>query len=478
MGPSIELNSPAAAKGGGPQGGADGAGNLPAFQTGWAAFSGAADHLLGPRGKQGLRILIYAALFSNARFFLGATSGVVTYLLVTVMLLTPILAAKEAGELTALLLGSPISLTLFSHLALVATSVMLTFVVLETVLQVAARLQNSGDSSAFLRTLAMPPEWEKRPAQVEGDEHAYYWHNILHVHNRDRMRRVGEFPPKLPGTLRIIALGDSLTYGYGIAEEDTYARVLERELRKTFRVEVLNLGVSGSQSEDVYKILRRHFPVLKPDLVLYGVCLNDFLPSGVGQYESNRAYPVPIPYKEHFIAKTLTGKLLDKQYDALLMRMGLRVDFLTDILRDFDGYQTRFARDVKAMNAFVQAHGLPPMLAMVLDQFPSTREKRYAIVLAAEKHLRDAGIRLVPSDYIRRNDGRPDWFVSRWEGHPNEKANRAFAEQFAQVLRGLPELQPYKRGTGDGAGPRHAGTRPGRGPGNAERSGAPGPGRG
>jgi lysophospholipase L1-like esterase len=449
MRPSIELKSPAAAKGGGPQGGADAAGHLPAFHAGWAALSGAADHLLGRRGKQGLRILIYAALFSNARFFLGATSGVVTYLLVTGMLLTAILAVKEAGELTAMLLERPISLTLFTHLALVATSVMMTFVLLETFLQIAARFQNSDDNSAFLKTLAMPPEWEKRPAQVEGDEHAYYWHNALHVHNRDRMRRVGEFPPKLPGTLRIIVLGDSLTYGYGIAEEDTYVRVLERELRKTFRVEVLNLGVSGSQSEDVHKILRRHFPILKPDLVVYGVCLNDFLPSGVGQYESNRAYPVPIPYKEHFIAKTLTGKLLDKQYDALLMRVGLRVDFFTDILRDFNGYQTRFARDVKAMNDLVRGHGLPPVLAMVLDQYPNTKEDRYEIVVAAEKHLRAAGIRIVASDYIRLNDGRMDWRVSPWEGHPNERANKVFAQEIAKVLRGLPELQPYRRHVGD-----------------------------
>jgi hypothetical protein len=133
------------------------------------------------------------------------------------------------------------------------------------------------------------------------------------------------------------------------------------------------------------------------------------------------------------------------------MRWGLRADFITDILKDFDGYQTRFAGDVKAMNAFVRAHGLPSMLAMVLDQTPSTREKRYAIVQAAERHLRGAGIRVVPSDYIQRNDGRRDWFVSRWEGHPNEKANRAFAEEIAKVLVELPELQSYRRTAGDGA---------------------------
>jgi len=51
----------------------------------------------------------------------------------------------------------------------------------------------------------------------------------------------------------------------------------------------------------------------------------------------------------------------------------------------------------------------------------------------------------VPSDYIRLNDGRRDWRVGPREGHPNEKANRKFAEEIARVLRDLPELRPYRR---------------------------------
>ncbi len=415
---------------------------------GWTALTGAPDSLLGPRRKPALLILIYAALFSNARFFLSSTSGIVSFLFGTVMLLTTILAAKEAGGLLASLSGRPIRLVGLARIALMAGSVMFALVLIETALQLSTWFRNSTDKAGLLNTFTMPVEWERRPAEVEGTKHAYYWHNVLHVHNREGMRIVGDFPPKRAGTFRIIVLGDSLTYGYGIAEADTYPRVLEKLLGDTFRVEVLNLGVSPAQSEKIYRILQRKLPGLRPDLVVYGVCLNDFLPPGVDQYESNRAYQVPLPFKDHFIARTLTGKLLDKQYDALLMRMGLRVDFLGDILRDFDGYQTRFAGDVKGMNAFVRAQGLPPMVAMVLDQFPSTREKRYAIVQAAERHLRDGGIRVVPGDYIQRNDGRRDWFVSRWEGHPNEKANRAFAEEIAKVLVELPELQPYRRSRG------------------------------
>lgn len=413
-------------------------------------------------------LLIYLALFSNSRYFLERTSGIITLALATTLVLTAILILKEAGELIASALGLTLRLHHLTSLAIVAGSVMLSLVFIEAVLQISRGLGNRQAKTAALNALAVPAAWEKRPVEVDGSKNAYYWHGVLHVHNRDGMRMLGDFPAKRSDLFRIIALGDSLTYGYGIAEQDAYPKVLERLLNDTFRIEVLNLGVAGAQSGNIRNTLRRKLPALQPDLVLYGVCLNDFLPSGVGEYNNNRAYQVTLPYKDHLIRKTLTGKLLDQRYDALLMRWGLRVDFLTDILKDFDGYQTRFAMDVKAMNAFVQAHGLPPMVAMVLDQSPSTREKRYTIVQAAERHLREAGIRVIPSDYIQRNDGRKDWKVSPWEGHPNEKANRAFAEQLAQVLRELPELQPYKRSPGDGAGSGQAGTRAGRGPGNAE----------
>jgi len=34
------------------------------------------------------------------------------------------------------------------------------------------------------------------------------------------------------GTFRIVAVGDSFTYGYGVPEEDTFVRGIERDLQK------------------------------------------------------------------------------------------------------------------------------------------------------------------------------------------------------------------------------------------------------
>ena len=394
-------------------------------------------------------ILAYLAVLSNVEYFLPRTSGIVTFVLATALVVTSVLAVKGVGELIASILGWKIRLDALTLMTLVAGSALTSVVLIEVFLQLISAFESPKTKDSLLPALAMPREWERQLIQIAGAKHAEYWHGHLHVYNRDGMRVLGDFPPEQPGVFRVIALGDSLTYGYGIAEQDTYPRVLETLLNDTFRVEVLNLGVAGAQSEDIYEILQRKLPVLRPDLVFYGVCLNDFLPSYVGEYNNNRAYQVPFPYKEHFIRKTLTGKLVEKGYDVLLMRVGLRVNFFTDILRDFNGYQTRFARDVKAMNDLVRGHGLPPVLAMALEQYPNTKGDRYEIVVAAEKHLRAAGIRVVGSDYIRLNDGRMDWRVSPWEGHPNEKANTVFAQEISKVLRGLPELQPFQRRVGD-----------------------------
>ncbi|HWU40071.1 MAG TPA: GDSL-type esterase/lipase family protein, partial [Candidatus Acidoferrum sp.] len=295
--------------------------------------------------------------------------------------------------------------------------------------------------------LVMPEAWKRKRVHIEGTVSAYYWHGHLHLHNHDDMRLIGDFPPKRPGIFRIIVLGDSLTFGKGIAQEDTYPAVLERHLGGRFQVEVLNLGAEGRHSEDVYRILQGKLPLLQPDLVVYGVCLNNFLPSRVGQYETTPRLTVPVPFKSRFIRHTLLGYLLERKYDALLIRLGIRDDFLGDILRDFNGYQVRFGRDVKAMNKLVLQARLPPLVAMVLDQYLDPTGKSFAVGQVAEKLLTEGGIRVIPSEpYIRQHAGHMrDWRVSPWEGHPNEWANRVYATELARGLEPLPALRPYCR---------------------------------
>jgi hypothetical protein len=287
-------------------------------------------------------------------------------------------------------------------------------------------------AEAHRTALTIPDEIKVRRVTTPGSTNSYYWQGALHVHDENGFRRSAPFPPKRPSVKRVLIFGDSLTYGYGVAEEDTFAALLERW--HLGQVEFLNLGHTGFQSEDVLNAMKRFVPELAPDLVFYGVCLNDFLPSSVSQYEFLYSFPLPAAVKDWVIARSKVAALTSDLYDATLRRLHIRRDFFTDILFDLEGYQKRFAHDVANMNALIRAAGLPPLVAMVLDQYPNM-QSFYPISTMAEQHLREAGADIIGTDdYYHRYNGA-QLHVAPWEGHPNEIAHFVWARMMDKHLR-------------------------------------------
>lgn len=86
-----------------------------------------------------------------------------------------------------------------------------------------------------------------------------------------------EFPYEKPaGVKRIIFLGDSVVYGYGVTLEDTIAKKLEKKFGEAGqKVEVLNFGVSGYDSAQAVEFLKELGLKFSPDLVIAGYTLND-----------------------------------------------------------------------------------------------------------------------------------------------------------------------------------------------------------
>jgi len=116
-----------------------------------------------------------------------------------------------------------------------------------------------------------------------------------------------------------------------------------------------------------------------------------------------------------------------------------------DILADFAGRQRRFAYDVKQMNEVVLAANLPPLIAIVLDQFPVHQGRGYRVARIAEEAFARAGAEVIPSEpFYRAYSGR-DFSVSRWVEHPNEEANWLWAEMISDALRHGATSSPLQR---------------------------------
>ena len=92
--------------------------------------------------------------------------------------------------------------------------------------------------------------------------------------------RAPEIPPRQPDTWRVLVLGDSLTWGAGLAEEQRYTERMAALLATSTarRVEVVNFGLSGLPTTRERDLLREHGAAVAPDCVVVGFCLNDTQP--------------------------------------------------------------------------------------------------------------------------------------------------------------------------------------------------------
>jgi len=82
-----------------------------------------------------------------------------------------------------------------------------------------------------------------------------------------------------PGTYRILCMGDSSTFGWGVESDEAYPALLQESLRRRHpgaRIEVVNLGVCGYSSQQGKVLLEREGLRYEPDLVTLSFGSNDW----------------------------------------------------------------------------------------------------------------------------------------------------------------------------------------------------------
>ncbi|OHB73803.1 MAG: hypothetical protein A2V70_10180 [Planctomycetes bacterium RBG_13_63_9] len=103
---------------------------------------------------------------------------------------------------------------------------------------------------------------------------------------------------------RILAIGDSFTYGWGVENDEAWPKIAEDRLRAAgCNVQILNLGSPGASPRDYCELTRQSIPLLKPDLVIVAVLQgNDLMQM---QFE-----PPVFPFSPGELAKRFCPNLL------------------------------------------------------------------------------------------------------------------------------------------------------------------------
>jgi lysophospholipase L1-like esterase len=141
------------------------------------------------------------------------------------------------------------------------------------------------DDLAYLHTYSPVYGWTPRPSfryTLAGSETTI---NRLGYRGREvPTARTG-------GRKRIVMLGDSITFGYGVRDGETFSAVLEA---LDPQLEVVNLGVQGYGTDQELLKLEREGLAYSPDVVVLNVCLaNDLLDNAAAKSIYDGVYPKP-----------------------------------------------------------------------------------------------------------------------------------------------------------------------------------------
>jgi len=324
-----------------------------------------------------------------------------------------------------------------------------------------------------LRLLAPPPDtpglFAKVPSEVE-------WSGVPNARgrfagvpvsfNRLGLRDRDRSPERTPGTIRIIALGDSVTFGLGVAEEDAFPRVTESLLNASRRdglspVEVLNFGMPGYNTVHELAQLRETGLAFHPDVVVVGFLYNDVEPSTAQGRRLGRTTHQPHDAAANALS---LGRRLRSSINS-------SVTYLKEHSLFFGWLSPRLGAVLRPLGAkgFGQVGEIKDQYvdsnldwqwarAALLDLKKSCEEKRIRLVVlvipamarftdssypikeyheALDRFCRDHAftcLDLLPAFWGL--DGTRFW-ISASDGHPNAQGHRIIAEALARFLSPL-----------------------------------------
>ena len=260
------------------------------------------------------------------------------------------------------------------------------------------------------------------------------------------------FGPKRPGVIRIVCIGDSSTFGWGVDDEYTYPSLLEARMSRAGGpdVEVFNLGIPGFTSRHGLGVLRHYALELEPDIFVFSFGANDarrvlrpvdgvlsrdegwrgtvrFAALRLRTYQLIRkmAFALHDPTPRDVNLQELVPAVSDAQYVANLKTM------------------TRIARARGGRSVFLAVCAQPPMVQQMRDVADATQAPMVDAFTLFVQHVEDLKAHRQYADEVRYYEDiygqeamEKQWrlYVTTDGCHPNRAGMSLIADALAEAI--------------------------------------------
>jgi lysophospholipase L1-like esterase len=224
----------------------------------------------------------------------------------------------------------------------------------------------------------------------------------------------------------VVALGDSLTFGWGVPEGQTFADQLERLLdaqcpRAARRATVLNAGIGNSNTSMEVARYNVFLRSLHPSWLILGYFIND-------------AEPDPVPSHNPLIrASSLAGLLSTRLLEEREMKLRDYRQYYSGLYRDGQPGWERTKAALRALGQMLRADGTRGTLILLPELHEPRDFGSFAGIYAEVAALgRADGFEVIdPSGAFPPGPGNAFW-VSRDDAHPDAAAQTLFARALAR----------------------------------------------
>ena len=270
--------------------------------------------------------------------------------------------------------------------------------------------------------------------------------------------------PKPPGRFRVVLIGDSVTFGWGVADEETFGARLEKLLHEQWSgadVDVVNVAVPGYDTRQEITLLERNVERLEPDLVLVGFYSNDVpdgleddktLSDGGTRVLAKNPQPgqimhvssAPDPWWELQLRRSraayVAGRLVRRvssRGEWGMSRFSMEMDVLNgrdsaDLNRAWSGIEAQFARLRElSKGRFVAGVVALPCREQVMGEFPNARYQTRIREIAERSGL----LMIDPLPALIASHRKPaDLFIAYDRNHPSAAGHEIIARALLDAL--------------------------------------------
>ncbi len=236
---------------------------------------------------------------------------------------------------------------------------------------------------------------------------------------------------KPDGTYRILALGDSTTFGWGVLQDKTYAKVLEQRLNdnpppgKPRHFEVINSGVGNYNTAQEVAYFKERGRLYHPDMVILGFFVND-------------AEETPREETGWLARESCLYVFLNSAWDGILRQSHRRPnyrDYYLGLYEEGKPGWTACRRAIRELTAACAAEHIDLRIALIPELHTLGADYEFQSVHEAVRGVaREGGVPAIDLlDGLAGQEPASLW-VSPGDVHPNARAQELFAAQLYEML--------------------------------------------